>query len=38
LQCGHGVCLSRSAIAIQSSSLRQNHRSKPTFGDAPENH
>ena len=30
LQCGQGVCLSRSAIAFHSSALRKNHRCSPT--------
>lgn len=30
LQCGQGSCLSRSASALHSSSLPQNHRSSPT--------
>ena len=34
LQWGQGVCLSLSAIAFHSSSLRQNHRCSPTGTDA----
>ena len=37
LQCGQGVCLSRSAIAVHSWSLRKNHRSSPTGRCLPEN-